>query len=107
LVFNAGRYTILSWSLLILRLLLACLARFSVVAAMGAEVLRFPALVQNTVVVTVWWGVMVPFITMLKPKGERCEFIRWNLGFDLVHVSHVLHPLTHCGSSYHALAAFG
>lgn len=79
-------YTILSWSLLIARLLLACLARFSEAAALGAEILRFPALVQNSVVVLVWWGVMVPFITMLRPPSERWAFVKWNLNFDLVNV---------------------
>ena len=79
-------YTILSWSLLIVRLLLACLAFVSEAAALGAEILRFPALVQNSVVVLVWWGVMVPFITLLKPPTERWQFVRWNLSFDLVNV---------------------
>ena len=58
--------------MLIVRLLLAGLAGFSEGAAMGAEVLRFPALVQNSVVVLVWWGVLVPFICALKPPNERC-----------------------------------
>ena len=62
----------LSFSVLIVRLLLAGLAGFSEGAAMGAEVLRFPALVQNSVVVLVWWGVLVPFICALKPPNERC-----------------------------------
>ncbi len=79
-------YTILSWSLLIVRLLLTCLAFVSEAAALGAEILRFPALVQNSVVVLVWWGVMVPFITLLKPPDERWQFVRWNLSFDLVNV---------------------
>ena len=61
-----------SFSTLIVRLLLAGLAGFSEGAAMGAEVLRFPALVQNSVVVLVWWGVLVPFICALKPPNERC-----------------------------------
>ena len=65
-------YTVLSFTVLITRLLLAGLAGFSEGAAMGAEVLRFPALVQNSVVVLVWWGVLVPFICALKPPNERC-----------------------------------
>ena len=79
-------YTILSWSILILRLLFGCLARFSATAALWAEIVRFPALVQNSVVVLVWWGVMVPFISMLKPTNERWQFVKWNLSFDLVNV---------------------
>ena len=107
------RYFGQSFSVLIVRLCLAGLAGFSEGAAMGAEVLRFPALVQNSVVVLVWWGVLVPFICALKPPNERCPpcprlaslpafgkearltqlasagscaFIRWNFSFDLVNV---------------------
>ena len=48
--------------------------------------LRFPALVQNSVVVLVWWLVLVPFITKLKPPAERGGFLRFNLSFDLVNI---------------------
>ena len=62
---------------MIVRLLLVGLAGFSEGAAMGAEVLRFPALVQNSVVVLVWWGVLVPFICALKPPNERYGLLRF------------------------------
>jgi hypothetical protein len=79
-------YTIQSYSVLLVRLLLAALGRFWPWAAWGAELLRFPALVQNSVVVLVWWLVLVPFITKLKPPAERGGFLRFNLSFDLVNI---------------------
>ena len=79
-------YTVISWLLLTLRLLSASAAHFSTTAGWISEIIRYPALLQTTVVVLVWWGVIVPLILVFKKGKERQMFWKWNQSFALVNV---------------------
>ena len=80
-------YTMISWTLLSLRLLFAAAAPFSTAAAWGAELIRYIALLQTTVVVIVWWLLIVPAILLLeKNHAKRNEFWKWNWSFALINV---------------------
>lgn len=80
-------YTMISWTLLSLRLLFAAAAPFAVAAAWAAELIRYIALLQTTVVVVVWWLLIVPAILLLeKNPTKRKEFWKWNWSFALINV---------------------
>lgn len=80
-------YTMISWTLLSLRLLFAAAAPFSVVAAWVAELTRYIALLQTTVVVVVWWLAIVPGLVLIeKSPAKRKAFWQWNWSFSLINV---------------------
>lgn len=80
-------YTMISWTLLSLRLLFAGAAPFSVVAAWASELVRYIALLQTTVVVVVWWLVIVPLLLFVeKCPAKRKAFWKWNWSFGLINV---------------------
>jgi hypothetical protein len=80
-------YTMLSWTLLSLRLLFAATAPFSLAAAWAAELIRYIALLQTTVVVVIWWLVIVPLVLVLEKRpAKRSEFWKWNWSFALINV---------------------
>ena len=70
-----------------MRLLCAAAAPFCLAAAWGAELLRFTALLQATVVFTVWWLVIVPLLALMeKDPTKRSMFWKWNFSFALINV---------------------
>jgi hypothetical protein len=80
-------YTMISWSLLSLRLLSAAAAPFIGFAAWAAELLRFTALLQTTIVVAVWWLVIVPLLVFMEhDQHKRKMFMKWNCSFALINV---------------------
>jgi hypothetical protein len=80
-------YTMISWTLLSLRLLFAAAAPFSASFAWAAELIRYIALMQTTVVVVVWWLAITPLVLLLeKNPAKRKEFWNWNFSFALVNV---------------------
>ncbi len=75
-------YTLTSWNLLSLRLLLAWAAEgsSSLLLRQAALVIRFPALVGNAVTVIVWWTVLVPVIwVLIGDAAKRRGFLLFNI----------------------------
>ena len=82
-------YTISSWNVLTMRYLAAYFATLTAdpTIALLARTLKFPALVMNTITVTVWWGVLVPLIYfLLKSKAEKEGFMKFNFSVFLLHI---------------------
>lgn len=87
-------YTMQSWVLMTTRYLLGAIepADFSnssgwrQAVARVNEALRFPALVQNSVTVTIWWLVLVPITaaTYMTDAKKRNGFVRFNASFPLI-----------------------
>ena len=85
-------YTVTSWNILALRLLMAAAAsawgaRLPVLCVV-AQALRFPALVGACITVSVWWLVLVPAISALlskEPEKQR-GFILFNFSPLLLNV---------------------
>ena len=76
-------YTFWTWIICTMRLCLAGIASVGLPycgwAALVADVLRFPAVVQSIITVAVWWTVVFPAIFFLSPTGkERAAFLRYN-----------------------------
>mmetsp|Transcript_55951 Transcript_55951/g.93201 ORF Transcript_55951/g.93201 Transcript_55951/m.93201 type:complete len:276 (-) Transcript_55951:3-830(-) len=105
-------FTMMSWSLFTIRYFFSALHHcdfgvpyFFVIS----EALRFPALVCNSITVTVWWFILVPAIYTFirfsdhKDKAHRSSmFLKWNfspmllnvhlLNLPLCALDHWLHP---------------
>ena len=80
-------FTMQSWTLMTARYVLdflggANLGSLSEFSTYISETIRFPALMQNSLTVTVWWLLLVPaflFFTRNDPR-KRKEFMEWNFG---------------------------
>ena len=57
------------------------------------ETLRFPALLQNTITVAVWWLALVPVVVASSKPKHRKAFLKWNFSFFLVNVHLLNLPL--------------
>eukprot|EP01043_Picozoa_sp_COSAG02_P011663 COSAG02_NODE_433_length_22435_cov_151.224078_18_plen_453_part_00 len=80
-------YTMQSWLLLSVRLLCSACAHLFTCAAWGAELLRYTALLQTTIVVVAWWLVICPAIMLSEQHpGKRRAFCKWNCSFALINV---------------------
>eukprot|EP01083_Nonionella_stella_P308792 1091063_1 len=76
-------FTIMSWNLFTIRYIFTALISFGFVDwyplhAMS-EILRFPALVCNSITVSVWWIILVPSILcFIQSKSAQKAFIKFN-----------------------------
>lgn len=83
-------YTMISWTLLMLRHVTRALAA----PVSLQELLRFPAVAGATITVTVWWGVLVPAIYYFLPTPKaRNWFVDLNLSPFLINVHALNLPL--------------
>ena len=93
-------FTMQSWTLMTARYVLdflggANLGSLSEYSTYISETIRFPALMQNSLTVTVWWLLLVPaflFFTRNDPQ-KRKAFMEWNFGPFLVNVHLLNLPL--------------
>ena len=87
-------YTVSSWNVLTIRLLSLGLRDWHPAFASLARILKFPALLMNTVTVTIWWMVLVPVISYLLP-GEKAKnnFKKFNLSPFLLHIHGINLPV--------------
>jgi len=93
-------FTMQSWTLMTARYVLdflggANLGSFSEFSTQISETIRFPALMQNSLTVTVWWLILVPafmFFTRNDVK-KRKAFMTWNFSPFLINVHLLNLPL--------------
>lgn len=86
-------YTMLSWNILTMRLLTAYLAAsnhspslLSLFRRVSA-ILKFPALVMNTVTVLVWWFILVPVISyFMSDTKAKNAFSKFNRSVPLLNI---------------------
>ena len=83
LVKNAGylplaSYTVTSWNLLTMRLLLSFAGEYSSFLRAASDLFRFPALVGCSITVTIWWSAIVPLIYALSDSKGREDFWKFN-----------------------------
>ena len=81
-------YTMSSWNILTLRLILSGLGTWIKPYERVAEYLRSPALTGASTVVGIWWVVIFPIalIFILKTKDQRIEFLKWQTDWFPVNV---------------------
>ena len=82
-------YTVSSWNVLTLRCMSAFFAGMTTdpTVAVIARSLKFPALVMNTITVTIWWTVLVPVIYyLIKSKEGKEGFMKFNFSTFLLHI---------------------
>ena len=90
-------YTVTSWNLMALRLILAFLsdAGFHILQPV-ASFLKFPALIGCSITVFVWWTILVPLISYLLRQNEKdlSIFLHFNMSFGLVNLHLFNLPIT-------------
>lgn len=87
-------YTLQSWTLITLRHGLSTLAPFFPALALYAEYLRFPMLLQTSIVFLVWNFALMPAVAMtMKDEQARWGFLKFCFGFDLANLHIVNLPL--------------
>ena len=82
-------YTVSSWNVLTLRCISAFFGSMTEdpTVALIARSLKFPALVMNTITVTIWWAVLVPVIFyLIKSKEGKEGFMKFNFSTFLLHI---------------------
>lgn len=57
-----------------------------------AAAVRFPALVQVSITVILWWLVLFPMITSLLPAKDKMGFVRFNFGFIMLNIHGAVFP---------------
>ena len=79
-------YTVISFSILSLRLLSVSLSPYSSHLLRLSHLLRFPSLIGNTVTFFVWWVVLVPLVYYLLDAEAKRKFTAFNKTFTLINV---------------------
>ena len=102
-------FTMMSWSLFTFRYLFSSLYHLDLGISyfyILSEALRFPALVCNSITVSIWWTILVPsisfFIRHQMGPSKLKAFMKWNfsptlinihlLNLPLCAIDHYLHP---------------
>eukprot|EP00756_Hemistasia_phaeocysticola_P065383 Hpha_TRINITY_DN8514_c0_g2::TRINITY_DN8514_c0_g2_i1::g.146538::m.146538 len=96
-------YTMFTWCIITVRWMLAALLSGSATdtalhrfAFIAHELLRFPALVQSAVTLSIWWLVLVPLICAamyFSKEGSIATFMKWNFSWFLINVHLLNVPL--------------
>lgn len=87
-------YTVQSWTIITIRHGLSAVAPFVPQAAVYNEYLRFPMLLQTTIVFGLWNFALFPAIAMtMKTPKHRQGFIKFCLGFELFSMHVINLPL--------------
>lgn len=98
-IWPLASYTLTSWNLMTLRLIMSYLSGIGVPgAAVVADLVRFPALAGCSITVAVWWVILVPLIDHLLGKNVRSpegrdSFWKWNLSPMLLNVHLINLPI--------------
>jgi len=66
--------------------------RLAELAADVATTVRFPALVQVSVTVAVWWLVLFPMILSMTPAKYKAKFVKFNFGFFMINIHFAVFP---------------
>lgn len=83
-------YTITSWNVLTLRNLLSYVEASKIIEiphlTFIARLLRFPAILMNSITCAIWWFACVPIMYTYFDKERREAFIKFNKSFALINV---------------------
>lgn len=83
-------YTLTSWNVLTLRNLLSFLETSQIIQsphlAVIARILRFPAVLMNSITCAIWWLACVPIMYTNFDKERRENFLKFNKSFALINV---------------------
>ena len=92
-------FTMMSWCLTTMRYMLGIFGG-SYASRVLASLLRFPSVAQHTVVVTIWWLVLVPLLGATMDKRGRRNFAKFNTRPFLLSVHLLDLPLAAADACY-------